>query len=873
MKIKKYILLTGIAASILLSVFLVKNHFRNSAPVVVAENSIPEKIQIDANVSPGWFDLVKSKLESSSYTFRPLSDAEYTVMNASHRMQATMNSNSMTVHGISGEANWQARIQFAGIKTNVGEIEKGSLQKVNAEGNYLSYQFDNLTIEYMNAGNGIRQNFIVNKAPAEATTLALSLNVMSDLNTHVLNDELILTKGGSYMYRYQDLKVWDSNGEKLDAYMSKTSDNQIALCVDVENAKFPVTIDPLSTTYAWKFTGGQEEAKLGFWIAGNGDLNNDGFDDVAVGAAGYTNTYMEEGALFVFYGSASGLSTTPSWVKYGEQEGANLGRCVSMEGDVNNDNYDDLIVGAPAYDQDSYLNQGKAWVYLGGPAGLGTTSVWSFTPGRKQAKFGDAVAIVYDTNGDNFDDIVVGAHAWDDNEVLGAVDIALGNKAGKFWVFHGNPTGVNTTPHMECVGLATDANLGVSVDGAGDVNGDSFGDIQIGGYIFLIGDGMICTFHGGPTGCDNIPDFMAVGGAEDTSFYAVNLSQAGDINGDGYTDVLIGMPRFDTYGVYNAGKLRYHFGSPSGMDTVKHDLLGEGQYDERWAFNVNNAGDINKDGFDDVLLTAKHYALTGMYGDSIGRVYLYLGSPNGLSQQPFWTFEGESISGIGTNISSAGDVNGDGLLDIIASGDGYTGDFDEEGVAYLFYGTEQVCDPPANFQVPDGGLGPTSVTFTWDWVYGSYSYKVYIKKVGSSSNPLVITTQSNNITVTGLTPESKYKCYVKAQCQAGWTASSKIITIATPFSPKSTENDFKEVSIFPNPVKDMLNINFGSSTGNIEVHIIDGNGRMMFNNIYAVETPNETIQIAEVANLPKGVYFVQVVNGTVVTTTKITKSN
>ena len=59
---------------------------------------------------------------------------------------------------------------------------------------------------------------------------------------------------------------------------------------------------------------------------------------------------------------------------------------------------------------------------------------------------------------------------------------------------------------MECVADVTDANLGVSMDRAGDVNGDGYDDLHVGGYIFLVGDGMICTFHGGPGGADGTPD-------------------------------------------------------------------------------------------------------------------------------------------------------------------------------------------------------------------------------------------------------------------------------------------------------------------------------------------------------------------------------
>ncbi|MFN0275539.1 MAG: T9SS type A sorting domain-containing protein [Chitinophagales bacterium] len=825
---------------------------------------------VEGDVSQSWIEQVSADIETGSYNILALGNDQFKVGNNAHGLQAYITSDAMCLEGTNGFTDWSAKLQLKSISAGVQNVTIGNLIGTETNENNLAYRFDNLTVEYINTKEGLRQNFIVNNAPDDSKELSVNLSINTDLSLHVNDNELILTKNGSYLYKYKDLKVWDKNGKILPASMGLKSDDLLALQVDITDAVFPVTIDPLSTTYAWKVTGGQLNANLGFWICGDGDLNGDGYDDVAVGAPKYTNTENAEGAVFVYYGSASGLSTTPSWAKYGLQDSSDFGRCVSIEGDLNNDGYDDLVVGAPAYNNPSN-NEGKAWVYLGSASGLNSTSIWTYESNRKSAKFGDAVSIVDDTNGDGFDDLLIGAHAWDDDEVLGAVDPQLGNKAGKFWLFHGNTSGVSATAHMECVGLATDANLGVSVDGAGDVNGDGYNDIQVGGYIFLIGDGMICTFHGGPAGCDNIPDFMAVGGAEDTSFYAVNLSQAGDINGDGYTDVLIGMPRFDTDGVPNSGKMRYHFGGPAGMDTVKYDLFGEGQYDQRWAFNVNDAGDLNKDGYDDILLTAKHYSPTGALGDSVGRGYLYLGSPQGLSPQPYWTFDGESVSGVGTNIASAGDVNGDGLIDIMLSGDGYSGSYNSEGAAYVFNGIEQVCDPPTAFAVP--GVGGTSATFTWDWVYGSYMYKLYIKRIGVPGPPIVVSTETNSITVTGLVPGATYKCYVKSKCQAGWTSRSNFKTIYTPLSPEKNQETYKEVSVFPNPVQDVLNINFGSQTGQLDVSILDASGKLVLSSTYTIEGTNQTIQMYEVSNLSKGIYFIQVSDGTSVTTKKITKSN
>lgn len=606
-------------------------------------------------------------------------------------------------------------------------------------------------------------------------------------------------------------------------------------------------VPPASLDYNWMVEGNNLDSEFGFWIDGGGDVNGDGYDDVIIGAPSYDHDLVGEGAVFIYFGSPTGLSTEPDWVQYGEHDSSGYGRCVSIKGDVNNDGYADVLIGSHEYTE-TRVNEGKAYLYLGGPDGPSTTPVWTMRGNRKGAKLGEAVVFAGDLNNDGYDEVCVGAHGWDDNEVLGD----SGNKAGKFWIFNGNADGIDATPFMACVGIVEDANLGVSMDRAGDVNGDGFNDLHIGGYIFLIGDGMVCTFHGSATGPDGIPDFMVAGGAMDTSFFAINLSSAGDLNGDGFDDVVVGSPRFDALGVYQSGQLSVYYGSAGGLQTEIAWSAHGTQYDERFAFNVNDAGDINHDGFDDLLVGSKYYD-NGVLINA-GKAELYLGGPKGPQRVPTWTFKGlDSTNVIGTNLANAGDVNGDGYDDIIVSGDEYSNDILREGVVYAFYGQPQQCDPPQHVALYS--ITPNSVIVGWNWLYGAQKYKFYMKRVDGPGTEYKITTQDSTLIIGGLVPGAHYIAYVTAKCDAGWTDRSVILDFHTPVH---REGEMSTMQVFPSPATDKLNISLGATTGPVSIRIFNLNGELLFNNQYQVDELQTVIVVNEIASLSAGNYFVLV---------------
>src|SRR5439155_2106382 len=123
----------------------------------------------------------------------------------------------------------------------------------------------------------------------------------------------------------------------------------------------------------WMVEGPQAQAWFGRTVGNAGDVNGDGYDDVVVGAPHWDNGENDEGRAYLYLGSPTGLETTEAWVTESNQVGALYGRWVGSTGDVNGDGYDDVAVGAHFYDGDQ-PDEGRVFVYYGSPTGLSTTA-------------------------------------------------------------------------------------------------------------------------------------------------------------------------------------------------------------------------------------------------------------------------------------------------------------------------------------------------------------------------------------------------------------------------------------------------------------------------------------------------------------------
>jgi hypothetical protein len=425
----------------------------------------------------------------------------------------------------------------------------------------------------------------------------------------------------------------------------------------------------------WSTESDQASALLGRSVSTAGDVNGDGFDDVLVGASRYSNGELEEGRSFVYFGSGAGLSTSADWTAESDQASAWFGESVATAGDVDGDGFSDVIVGAPQF-EGGELDEGRAFVYLGSSLGLSASADWTAESDQVGALLGASVATAGDVNGDSYSDVIVGAPAFKNGE----------SDEGQALVYLGASAGLAASPAWTVESDQALARLGSSVAIAGDVDGDGFSDVIVGSAEYddvEVDEGRAFVYFGASTGLDPNAAWSAesdLGGA----FLGQAVADAGDVNGDGFSDVIVGAPGF-TNGHTNEGRAFVYLGSAAGLATSPAWTVESNQISAQFGFSVASAGDVNGDGFSDVLVSAINYD-NGQTNE--GRVFLYLGSSAGLATLPAWTAESDqAFAQFGFSVGTAGDVNGDGRSDVIVGSYLYDSGEADEGRVSLYYGS------------------------------------------------------------------------------------------------------------------------------------------------------------------------------------------
>ena len=403
----------------------------------------------------------------------------------------------------------------------------------------------------------------------------------------------------------------------------------------------------------------------------------------------------------------------------GVAAGDNSSYQVSSAGDINGDGYDDLIIGAH-YADNNGSNSGSSYVVFGTGNAFASKVNLSTLDGTNGFRLdgvaaedfsGTTVSSAGDINGDGYDELIIGAYGADPNgDFSGSSYVVFGS--GNAFASTVNLSTLNGTTGFRLDGEAVLDESGYSVSSAGDVNGDGYDDLIIGanhadpngsasGSSYVVfGKASAFASTVNLSTLDGTNGFRLDGeAASDISGYPV--SSAGDINGDGYDDLIIGSPYADINGSYS-GSSYVVFGSGSDFaatvnlstldGTTGFRLDGEAAGDTSGK-SVSSAGDINGDGYDDLIIGAFGADINGT--DS-GLSYVVFGSGNAfaptvnlstLDGTNGFRLDGVAASDVsGFSVSSAGDINGDGYDDLIIGALDADINGSNSGSSYVVYG-------------------------------------------------------------------------------------------------------------------------------------------------------------------------------------------
>jgi hypothetical protein len=437
------------------------------------------------------------------------------------------------------------------------------------------------------------------------------------------------------------------------------------------------------------------------------DVDNDGYS-ICDGDCDDQNAAFNPGATDGLLadldcdGSVSGGSLSLSDYKLvGELSDDEAGNSVSSAGDVDGDGLDDVLVGA-FFNDEGGSKAGAAYIILGSSLGTSSTIDLSIADYKLVGESikdyaGHSVSSAGDVDGDGLDDVLVGASLDDDG----------GGSAGAAYIILGSSLGTSSTIDLssadyKLVGEASSDYAGVSVSSAGDVDGDGLDDVMVGAY----GDddggsyaGAAYIILGSSLGTSSTidlsnADYKLVGESPAAFAGDSSVSSAGDVDGDGLDDVLVGAWGDDDGGS-RAGAAYIILGSSLGtsstidLSIADYKLVGESA-DDRAGRSVSSAGDVDGDGLDDVLVGAFYNNEGGM---NAGVAYIILGSSLGTSStielsNADYKLVGESYGDfVGRSVSSAGDVDGDGLDDVLVGAYGADDGGANSGAAYIILGS------------------------------------------------------------------------------------------------------------------------------------------------------------------------------------------
>jgi hypothetical protein len=379
------------------------------------------------------------------------------------------------------------------------------------------------------------------------------------------------------------------------------------------------------------FKGDAANDAFGIAVANAGDVNGDGFDDVIVGAYQDDNNGTDSGSIRVYSGASGALL----YAFNGAAAGDRFGLAVAGAGDVNADGRADFIVGADGTDTNGQ-NSGSARVF----SGANGATLYTFLGDSALDWLGFAVSGAGDVNGDGRADLIVGAMGDDNNGIgSGSARVFSGATGAILYTFNGDAAGDE---------------LGRSVNSAGDVNGDGRADLIVGAALddnTFSGAGS-ARVYSGLSGAI----LYTFNGSSPGEQFGWEVAGVGDVNGDGRPDVAVGSLSGDFNENDNVGAARIYSGANGAiLYTFFGDTPGG-----RFGSAISRAGDVNGDGRADIIVGDSS---TDNNGQNSGSARVFSGADGAVLA----TFNGNSaFDGFG-NAVSAGDINDDGLSDLIVA--------------------------------------------------------------------------------------------------------------------------------------------------------------------------------------------------------------